>query len=831
MVGVVRRTLALSMHAVDAAFANLMLLDEQGRPALALNLLEGKFRRTNIAFARRELQEGLSKPVVETRQAVMVANVDNDPRWLPAEQERWNEYVRAVICAPLVRHQRVVGVLTCTHPQANHFDQDDLETLESVASQAAVAVENARLFAAEEQRRHLANTLQDIARTLTATLELDAVLSLILEYLERMLPYNSAYIFLLRDNQLNARAHRGADTVDPLEAESIDLESDALLTKVISGREPFVCDDIAEETGSERIPILPTAHGWAGAPLVARGEIVGVLILESEEVGTYIEADTRIIAAFADSAAVAIANARLISQIQQRLDEVGFLHRTGRTITASLDLEDVLGSLLESVRAHFQVEAASVLLLDEETGELVFRVASGMAAEALVGRRLEAGQGIAGWVAATGQPALIPSTRHDSRHYRELEQEIGYRADSILAAPIQIGNRTIGVIEAINPPEALVTENNLVLLVNVAILAASAIQNARHFTHARDAEQRFSSLFENSADPIMITDAAGVIVDVNLKMCEMLKHSEDELIGKEIASFHSDPGSTRRQLAEALEGESIFYNIEALTSDGASIPFEVRATLVSHHSRPYVQWVCHDLTERLQLERARRDITNMIIHDLRNPLASIMSSLELIRTAVIDETVNIPLENLFSVGKRSGDRLYLLINSILDMARLEEGEEVDHSSVDVRGIVLEVIDQVRLQASTEDIDIQGQVPDELPRLWGDPDLLQRVLQNLLDNALKFTPRGGEIRVEVSTEDEDGLMFAVSDTGPGIPPERHELIFDRFYSASDGSRRGTGLGLALCKLVVEAHGGRIWVESEVGEGAIFKFVLPLGGEVE
>jgi len=826
---VLRRSLALSMQAVGAAAGNLLLVDEKGRPAMLLFLYEGMFHWADVDLARRLFHEGLEGWVVQNRQPVLLDDVAGEERWLQDIELRPTFETGAAICVPLLLPRRAVGALTCVHPQPGSFGEDDLQAVQFVADQAAVALENARLFAAEEQRRELADTLSEITRVITATLDLDEVLNLILEQLGRVISYDSASVFLVRDRQLVIRASRGLEGLDAARRISFDMDGGNLLARVVADRKLLVRADVQQDPDWQAIPGLVPVHGWIGAPLTVRGEVIGALTVNSYEPEAYGELDARLVAAFADHAAVAVGNARLWRQIQRQLDEVAFLHKTGQAVTASLELDHVLRSLMESVRDHFQVEAASVALVDEGTGELVFRVATGAAAEQVVGMRLDPGQGVAGWVAGTGQPAMVPAADDDVRFYEGVDKATGFQTQALMAVPINLGQRTIGVIEAINPRQGHMEENDLELLASVATLAASAIQNARHFTRARDAEQRYASLFENSADPIIITDASGSITDVNRRLCEMLGYEKEELIGRDIAALQQDPEATRQRLTQAVEGESVFYNVESLSGGGSPVPFEVRATRIFHDARPYIQWIYHDLTERFQLERVRQDLTQMIIHDLRNPLSSVMNSLELIHAAVTDKTITMPVEELFAIAQRSGERLYLLIDSILDLARLEEGQaELARKPLDVEGLVEEVVGQMQPTAAAVGLSLEGHTPAGLPPLVGDRDLLQRVLLNLLGNALKFTPAGGEVRLEVSRPDPETLLFAVSDTGPGIQPEYHEHIFDRFARVYREGTRGTGLGLALCRLAVEAHGGRIWVESEPGHGATFKFTLPVGG---
>ncbi len=835
IVAVARRTVALGGRAVGADTGSLLLLDEKGRLMGGMLFFKGRLRSVVPDRARQVLERGLAGWVAQHRQPALVANVEKDRRWLPLPPPPQGEaQPAAAICVPLLLPHRVVGVLTFTHDQPGAFDREDLELLRIIADQAAVSIENARLFTTEEQRRQLADTLSEIARTLAATLDLDEVLSLILEQLERVVPYDSASIFLLQDNRLTIRAWRGFEHPERIQNLSFSLDGEHVMVRLVRQREPMVCADVQREPDWENVPDIPTIRGWIGVPLVSRGEVVGALTVDNLRAGAYTEADARLVAAFADHAAVAIANARLYRQTQRRLEEVAFLYETSQALTASLDLKEVLRTLMGHVREHFRVDAVSVALVDRETGDLVFQVAVGAASEQVVGMRLKPGQGIAGWVVQTGQPVLVQAARQDPRFYNGVDRTTGFRTGALMAVPIWLGDEVIGVIEAMNPREERLDEEDLRLLHNVAALAASAIQNAWLYARARDAEQRYASLFENSADPILITDDAGFITDANRRLCQMLGYEKEELLGREMADFHPDPEQARARLQQALEeGEGTFSRVEATARDGTVIPLEVRATRILHGNRPYIQWVWHDLTERIHLEKARRDLTHMIVHDLRSPISTIMSSLELIHAAQKDEALSaaMPVDELFAIAQRSGEKLFLLIDSILDLAKLEESKTLSQRQpLDPVRLIEEAVEQVRPQAIAHRQRLETHIAPGLPLVMGDQRLLQRVLLNLLDNALKFTPMKGTIQVSAEQIDPGLVLFAVSDTGPGIAPEDQERIFERFTRAGDTVVRGTGLGLAFCKLAVEAHGGRIWVESVPNEGATFKFTIPVATEV-
>lgn len=827
LVGVSRRALALGVHAVGAEIGSLMVLDERQRLALALLFQEGRFRRVDMEQTRKIMQNGLARWVIEHGETARIADVTTDPCWLPAPVGSGESEMRSVLCAPLRIPRRLVGILTCAHRQRDYFAAEDVRVLDFIADQAAVALENARLFAAEEQRRHLADTLVEITRTLAATLDLDKLLALILENLGRVVPCDSSSVFLLQDDRLVIRAWRGFENEDLIRGLSFPVESGQILSRVVTSREVILCADVQRERNWQNVPGLVPTRGWIGAPLVARGEVVGALTVDSPMADAYDEQDAQVVSAFADHAAIAVSNARLWQQVQRRLEEVVFLYRTGQVLTASLDVDEVLRSLMVSVRDYFHLEAASVSLIEEDSDDLVFRVAVGEAADQIVGIRLKRGQGVAGWVAQTGQPALVPVARQDPRFYDGVDKATGFRTGTLIAVPIRLGDAVIGVVEAINPRIGQPDQDDLRLLQSVSALAASALQNAHHFTRARQAEQRYASLFENSADPILITDAASLITDVNLKMCELLGYQKEALVGREIATLFRDPEATRARVQQVADGESTFYNVEAVTCTGATIPFEVHANRIQHGANYSIQWVCHDMTERLALDEARQNLTHMIIHDLRNPLSSITSSLELIRMALVDKMVSIPVEQILGVAQRSGEKLYLLIDSILDLARLGEGQtQPAYKTLDIADLIREVVEQEQPQLTAYSLHLRLAIAEGLPKVEGDPALLQRVLLNLVDNALKFCPPDGEIRVEALLSDPQTIRISVADNGPGIPPEYLERIFDRFVRVPGQTVRGTGIGLAFCKLAVEAHGGRIWAESTLGHGATFRFTLPV-----
>ena len=233
---------------------------------------------------------------------------------------------------------------------------------------------------------------------------------------------------------------------------------------------------------------------------------------------------------------------------------------------------------------------------------------------------------------------------------------------------------------------------------------------------------------------------------------------------------------------------------------------------------------------RLQgLEKMRDDLTNMIVHDLRTPLSSLLAGLQ---TLPMIAPLNASQNECYDIAVRGGFTLLSMINDLLDIGKFESGTmKMEIAPVNVRDLVEEARQQVLASAEMMEMTVKREVAPSLPPLPGDGEKLRRTLVNLLGNAVKFSQTGGLIAVGAKLQDGE-MLFWVRDEGEGIPPDAFEHIFEKFGQVENrraGRQMSTGLGLALCKMVVEGHGGRIWVESTLGQGSTFFFGLPMGSE--
>jgi PAS domain S-box-containing protein len=337
----------------------------------------------------------------------------------------------------------------------------------------------------------------------------------------------------------------------------------------------------------------------------------------------------------------------------------------------------------------------------------------------------------------------------------------------------------------------------------------------------------YRHLFELSLDPIVILDSDGRLLEMNKAACKLLDcGSKDEFGQMNLARLGIEKEKFPDLRRSARENEVVRWEFTLTDPEPRILEVGLAPLPYQGYNGTLYQWVAHDMTERVRLEDARQKLVHMIVHDLRVPLGNVLNSLDLVLTAWRERDVTIPVEQVLGIGLRSANRMERLVSDILDSARLQAGERaLSITEIDVAAMVAEAVDTLAASVSRHRHTLSIHVVPDLPELTGDPDLLRRVLINLLNNAIKYTQDEGEISVNVRMTDE-GFRFAVTDNGPGISPEDQQHIFELFFRGHLRRSKGVGIGLAFCKLAVEAHGGRIWLESKLGEGSSFYFTIPL-----
>ena len=335
------------------------------------------------------------------------------------------------------------------------------------------------------------------------------------------------------------------------------------------------------------------------------------------------------------------------------------------------------------------------------------------------------------------------------------------------------------------------------------------------------------------AEGLFELDEKGAVTFINRAAAGMFGYDAEELIGKSLHSLiHAGDDSLHPleecQVCSSAPGHAMRggRNVLFLTGTGASFPVEFTTSpMPAESGAAGVVVTFRDITEKLVVERMKDEFVSTVSHELRTPLTSIRGALGLLDSGLMG---NVPerAQRMMEIALTNTDRLVRLINDILDLEKMSTGNvELNRKFVPASMLVGDAVDTIQNLADQAEVALTLDI--EETSLWVDPDRIVQTLTNLLGNAVKFSPPGTTVRLTGSTED-SSFTFRISDQGRGIPPDKLESIFERFkqVDASDSrDKGGSGLGLAISRSIVTAHGGRIWAESQPGQGSTFHLALP------
>lgn len=339
-----------------------------------------------------------------------------------------------------------------------------------------------------------------------------------------------------------------------------------------------------------------------------------------------------------------------------------------------------------------------------------------------------------------------------------------------------------------------------------------------------DERNRSSAILGSMVEGVAVVDGTERILYCNRAFEQILELPGGSSQGRKLveALRQADLVSLVRQALPG--GEQVTGEVEVGTVRRRN--FSVTAAPVQAAGTRGAVMVLHDITELRRLERVRRDFVANVSHEFKTPLTAIQGFAETLLSGALDDLAN--RKRFVEIIREHARRLARLTDDLLKLSRIEAGRlELEMRPIRVEALVNGCLETTRPRAESKGLNLYVQLPQSMPAVRGDGAQLGEVLQNLLDNAVQYTPSGGEIKVEARKNGRE-VIFTVADTGIGVPESDLERIFERFYRVDAARSReagGTGLGLAIARHIVDAHGGRIWVESAVGQGSKFHFTVP------
>jgi NtrC-family two-component system sensor histidine kinase KinB len=561
-------------------------------------------------------------------------------------------------------------------------------------------------------------------------------------------------------------------------------------------------------------------------PLLTRDKLVGVLTLVHPKTGFFTPDHVALVQAIADQAGIAALNARLYAESQRNAQVMTSLAKSASGISASLNLEDVFMGILEQSERTIMAHLVTLALVSPQSGKLELRAIKEQSLNgSIIDPRVIESE-ISMWVVEHDEGLNIQDVSKDVRYDPQADHIKEINPKAILCAPIHYRGQVIGTLEAINPIEGEFDQDSLLILSGIADLAGTAIRHAQLFEQLQAAHQSYQELFEDSIDPILITAWDGDILEANRKAVLSSDYSKVDLRSMHIRQIHRvDQNAVGDEFGQLRSGKTVSYESSLCTSSGHEVPIKVYVHEIQLDEVSRLQWILRDITEQKKLDTLRNDLTSMIYHDLRSPLANVVSSLDLLDTLL--PTDDPALKSLLEISMRSTVRIQRMTESLLELSMMEAGQPIGTQKItNVLGLIYEAVEAMESLVHNKGQFVSYKLPDRLPNVSVDQDMIRRVITNLLENASKYSPQGSQIEIGAHLEG-DRILVWVKDNGPGIPATEHERIFDKFTRLkTDSAPKGLGLGLAYSRLAVQAHGGKIWVDSEVGVGSKFTFSLPV-----
>ena len=656
---------------------------------------------------------------------------------------------RTILAVPLMRVGEAIGVIAIRRTEVRQFTDRQIDLLKTFADQAVIAIENARLFKAEQaSKRELTEALEyqmatsDVLGVIAASpTNIRPVLQTLVDSACRLCAAYDGIILLREGDWLQVRAHHGPI---PVNVEKRKITRDWVNGRCVADGVQIHVEDlqaeVAEYPEGAALAQRLGARTILTTPLMREGEAIGAIMIRRDEVRPFSDKQIGLIQTFARQAVIAIENTRLFEQVQART----------RELTEALDQQTATADVLKAIsRSAFDVQKvldtlieAAVKLTGAKTGILRRREADVYPLVASFGLKPE-------WHELIGQLANAPGR-------------------DTLVGRVTLERRTVQIPDVFADPD-------------------------------------FSNL-----------EAARVIgfrANIGTPL-----HRDGQMIG--YMAFQKEtvgPFATRQvelietfanQAVIAIENTRLFEEVQARTRELAKTVENLE--IASQHKNQFV--------------------ANMS-HELRTPLAAILGYAELIQEGFYEPQGPKSLDALARI-RSNGKHLLGLINTVLDIAKIESGQfTLNMAEYAIESVVETVRSATESLAQNKKLALKTEVAKSLPIGLGDEQRLTQVLLNLVGNAIKFTDTG-EVRVTAKAVN-GHFSVSVADTGPGIPEQEQKRIFEQFHQIDTSltkAKGGTGLGLAIAKQIVEMHGGRIWVESTLGKGAIFQMELPTRAEL-
>jgi len=718
----------------------------------------------------------------------------------------------------------------------------------------------ARMKRAEEEARRQAQTvaqrnrqlelLNELALAVASSSDLDEIFASALQKLSNVLKAEAMALLCLKAETQDLRVDVATHTGERVSA-TVDFRPEGEDTgQVFQEQVAQIVMGVLGDAGIDlKIDLASDSHAVTCISMLSKEQILGAIAIINRREKRLSPADRVLLNSAAGIVAVGVENARLLQSVQQQVMDLILLNEIGQVLTSTLDLEQILHHTTRLIQESMQAEAASLWLLDEGRRELVLTAASGLGAQQVLGFRVSIHSSIAGRVAQTGEAYVADDVSAVERRDDLFAETDGILTRSILCVPVQVKDRIIGVVQALHQQVRWFDQNDLRLLYSVASAVGIAIENARLFGEVQafnrrlelkvaertrelaEEKEKTEAILASMADGLLVLDAEKRILTANIVAEGMLGFRLSEFQGQPIGAERL-ANSLWRCINDLVDGAestaSASVDVPDPTQMGGVLSIRaLAAPLRDESGRVFGSVVVlHDITAIKEVERMKARFMTGITHELKTPLAVIRlnaNNLQAYHARLSEQKRN---ELLNGIQTQSA-LLEQLVEDILALSRLDAGvARGERQPVDLVELADEMMSDLLPLAHRKQVALRWEKPARHLTVLAERGQIKRLIQNLVDNAIKYTPAGGFVALTLASDRPRFVKIQVADTGIGIPREHQVRIFERFYRVDPSHTiPGTGLGLSIVKEIAAVYGGQVQVESAPGKGSVFTVTLP------
>jgi PAS domain S-box-containing protein len=841
-----------------------------------------------IGITTRVEDSELMRLMINSSTGMFIGDMASDPRFPSLDQRVCHSWLGV----PMISKDEVIGVIALEHRQRYFYSKEHLQLASLFAGQAAIAVENARLYQSSQlnaqeldQRSKNLKRIYNFSKDISSSLNLRRILQITLSELDKSVTADTISIVFLEELENSKSSKTNLNLI----AERPAIEGELPLTipyaPIFDHLEEslgiFITSDISTEENLTALDEYFTSRSTQALlilPLVTGNVLFGFILIQTKNNHDFTTNELESARVITNHSTIAIQNAlehektsRLKEQLEDRINErtrqlrlehqrAQALLRIMKELSTSLNVDQVLSRTLALLNETVGAELSSILLSQPDGNTFIHRAIlngdnfhSHTEENEKQYRRDEA---LAKWAISNRRGDTISNLKQDPRWKNLINQDNDFH--SAVVVPLVVRDETLGTLQLYHRQDNWFTQDHFEFVQGAANQIAISVNNATLFNLIREqAEElgtslrnqqveagRSRAILEAVADGVIVTDADGEITLFNGSAERILGLDASQALGKSLELFiglFSSASSTWIQTIRSWSDDPSSYQSKETYEEHINLDND---HVVAIHLAPVIidneffgtVSIFRDITHLVEVDRLKSDFVAQVSHELRTPMTSIKGYVDLILMGATGE-LSEQQDDFLQIVKSNTQRLNVLVNDLLDISRIETGRvAISMQALNLLDIAEGVATNIRKRCREDDkqMGVKVDIPHNLSPVFGDRELIHQIFNNLITNAYNYTPSGG--RIEISArENHEHVQVNIQDNGIGIPVDEQANVFERFYRGENPlilETAGTGLGLSIAKRLVELHKGKIWLESSgiPGKGCTFSFTLPFFGQL-